>query len=92
MYGGLIKLLGDLAALVGPISITRIVEYIQRNLSAPLLLTTANVAAAAISSAQNGELSNAINGADATAPITHSDVMSVVNDAIKTGSNRMWTG
>lgn len=85
MYGGLLKLLGDLAALVGPISITRIVEYIQQNLSAPSLLTTD--AAAAAATAQNGKLSNAINGTDATAPITHSDVMSVVNDAIKTGSN-----
>ncbi|XP_055301236.1 ATP-binding cassette sub-family C member Sur isoform X3 [Sitodiplosis mosellana] len=92
VYGGLLKLLADVAGLVGPVSITRIVEYIQLNLSASSLLTTAAAtgvvaAAAATSTAQNGKLSNAINGTDATAPITHSDMTSVVNDAIKTGSN-----
>lgn len=34
-FGGLLKLFGDLATLVGPISITLIFEYIQRNLNAP---------------------------------------------------------
>lgn len=90
LCGGLLKLLGDLVALVGPISITRIVEYIQRNLSAPSLLTATAAAAvaSASSTAQNAKLSNAINGTDATEPITHSDdMMSVVNDTIKTGSN-----
>lgn len=37
-YGGLLKLFGDLTALVGPISITQIVEYIQINLNASSLL------------------------------------------------------
>lgn len=36
IYGGLLKLVGDLTALVGPISITQIVEYIQINLNASL--------------------------------------------------------
>lgn len=36
IYGGLLKLFGDLATLVGPISITQIVEYIQINLNASL--------------------------------------------------------
>lgn len=30
-YGGLLKLFGDVAALVGPLSISQIVEYIQNN-------------------------------------------------------------
>lgn len=34
IYGGLLKLLGDLAALVGPISITKIVDYIDIRLNA----------------------------------------------------------
>lgn len=34
-FGGLLKLVGDLATLVGPISITFIFDYIQRNLNAP---------------------------------------------------------
>lgn len=34
IYGGLLKLLGDLTALIGPISITLIVEYIELNLNA----------------------------------------------------------
>lgn len=37
LCGGILKLLGDLTALVGPISITQIVEYIQINLSASSL-------------------------------------------------------
>lgn len=37
VFGGVLKLLGDLTALVGPISITHIVEYIQINLSASSL-------------------------------------------------------
>lgn len=37
LCGGLLKLLGDLTALVGPISITQIVEYIRLNLSASSL-------------------------------------------------------
>lgn len=37
LCGGVLKLLGDLTALVGPISITQIVKYIQINLSASSL-------------------------------------------------------
>lgn len=37
LCGGLLKLLGDLTALVGPISIIQIVEYIEINLSASSL-------------------------------------------------------
>lgn len=37
LLGGMLKLLGDLTALVGPISIAQIVEYIQINLSATSL-------------------------------------------------------
>lgn len=92
IYGGILKLLGDCCALIGPISISRIVEYIQQNLSvASSLLTIANTT----SPLKNVKLSNAINGTDATASITHSDVTSttamaaalVLNDAIKTRSN-----
>lgn len=43
-YGGLLKLFGDLAALVGPISITQIVEYIEINNSSitPIKYSNAN--------------------------------------------------
>lgn len=78
LYGGILKLLGDLAALVGPISITRIVEYIELELSASSLLTSAEHPA---------KLSNTINVTNATAPITHTDMKSAWNEAIKTGSN-----
>lgn len=40
IYGGLLKFVGDLTALVGPISITQIVEYIQINLNASLSAPT----------------------------------------------------
>lgn len=90
-YGGLLKLLGDLAALVGPISITRIVEYIQVNSNASSSLLTALSSPSPSSSqllGQHAQLSNA-NGtyAAAASPITHSNMTSVVNGAIKTGSN-----
>lgn len=87
VYGGLLKFLGDLAALVGPISISRIVEYIQRNVSAPSLLT----ATTAIASLAEHAKSNTINGTDALTPITH-NMTSAVNDAIKTGSNSNYDG
>lgn len=81
LYGGILKLLGDLTALVGPISIARIVEYIQLNLSASssLSMLTANVAAA---SAKNLELSNKIDGMNGTTSITRA-----ANDMIKIGSS-----
>lgn len=41
VYGGILKLLGDLAALVGPVSITRIVKYIQVNLEASVVSAAA---------------------------------------------------
>lgn len=78
LYGAILKLLGDLAALVGPISITRIVEYIELELSASSLLTSAEHPA---------KLSNTINVTNATAPITHTNMTSALNEAIKTGSN-----
>lgn len=40
IYGGLLKLLGDLAALVGPISITKIVDYIDIRLNATATMQT----------------------------------------------------
>lgn len=84
-YGGILKLLGDLTALVGPISITQIVEYIQPNLSASLLVTAATAATA---SARNAKFPNAIDGANGTGSITHSNMTIAANDAIKSyGSN-----
>lgn len=56
-FGGLLKLLGDLATLVGPISITLIFEYIQRNLNAAssmVSMTLApDVAATAVTTIDN---------------------------------------
>ncbi|XP_031636078.1 ATP-binding cassette sub-family C member Sur-like [Contarinia nasturtii] len=93
IYGGILKLLGDCCALIGPISISQIVEYIQQNLNEASSSTMA--ATSASSPLKNIKLSNAINGTDAMASITHSDMMSTtamaaaqaVNDAIKTRSN-----
>lgn len=80
IYGGILKLLGDLAALVGPISIAHIVQFIQRNLSASSLASSSS------SFGQNDtQLSNTINATDAliTAPTTHSEL---TNATSKTGS------
>lgn len=82
IYGGILKLLGDLAALVGPISIAHIVQYIQRNLSASSsssssLLSTTVQPQPLLFGQNDAQLSSTINGTDAliAPPITHSDLM-----------------
>lgn len=83
IYGGILKLLGDLAALVGPISIAYVVQYIERNLSASSsssssasLLSTTVQPQPLLFGQNDAQLSSTINGTDAliAAPITHSDL------------------
>lgn len=55
-FGGLLKLVGDLATLVGPISITLIFEYIQRNLNAAsstISMATASHGATAVDNSRH---------------------------------------
>lgn len=71
IYGGLLKLLGDSAALVGPISITKIVDYIDIRLNATAsihaqhLRDHVNHMANALTAIENATTTSAI-------PITHS--------------------
>lgn len=93
IYGGILKLLGDLAALVGPISIAHIVQYIERTLSASsaslltVLSTTMQPPSPLFGQNDAQLLSNTMNGTDASvaSPITHSDLTNAV--PTKTGSN-----
>lgn len=52
-FGGVLKLVGDLATLVGPISITFIFDYIQRNLNAPSASPSAFVSPGVVDNGNN---------------------------------------
>lgn len=72
-FGGLLKLFGDLATLVGPISITLIFEYIQRNL---------NVAPSTIASPGSSTIAAAIdNSNNSLAHIAHMRLADDTNES-----------
>lgn len=86
IYGGLLKLLGDLTALVGPISIIKIVEYIDVNLNAStsMLTQSSRVNAINIGSEQQKAFGNLT--ASTTIPITHSTNFNDATNSMRIGS------
>lgn len=87
LYGGFLKLCGDLTALIGPISITKIVEYIdtQINLNASSSLLTSAVAVPS----PERVISDDGKNANAFAFRDNGGGMSIdgMNDTTKIGSN-----
>lgn len=69
-FGGLLKLVGDLATLVGPISITLIFEYIQRNLNASSS-AIASLGATAVDNSRNSF--HHIHNMTQTSPVNESN-------------------
>lgn len=83
-FAGILKLFGDLAALVGPVAITKIVEYIDINLnaSAPALTqsTPAIVFDGRTNLAENWNKSNYIERTAMALPVQISRVPQMINE------------